>query len=47
MHQQAVLNRHGINIEDITGNTTGFARAPHSAVNAAHEEILIPSSRGD
>jgi hypothetical protein len=28
MHQQAVLNRHRINIEDITGDTTGFARVP-------------------
>jgi hypothetical protein len=43
MHQPAVLNRHGINIEEITGNTTGFARVTHRVV----EEILIQSSRSD
>jgi hypothetical protein len=28
MHQQVVLNRHGINIEDVKGNTTGLSAPP-------------------
>jgi hypothetical protein len=47
MHQQAVLNRHGIDIEDVTGNTTGLP-APPTVWSTPHiEEILIQSTRRD
>jgi hypothetical protein len=44
-HQQAVLNWHGINIEDITGNTTGSPEPPKVWSTLHSEEILIQSSR--
>jgi hypothetical protein len=43
--QQAALNRQGINIEDVTGNTTG-SPAPPTVWSTPHiQEILIQSSR--
>jgi hypothetical protein len=40
MHQQAVLSRHGINIEDVTGNTTGSPAPPEVWSTPHIEEIL-------